>query len=301
MARVQFGWLMPVRFPHDRAAFLEGLDRSLATIAGHFDSVWCADHIQFGDQQILEGWTLLTYVAARHPEFRVGHTVLCQSFRNPALVAKMAATLQYLTGGRYVLGIGAGWHEEEYRAYGYDFPRDRVRIEQMEEAVRVIKALWQEPPVTFAGPYYAVREAYCEPRPAPPPVLMIPGFKPRSIGVVARHADWWNTGWVGIAEFREQLALLEQSCAAAGRDPATIRRTWFGGCACAPTEAEAIALTEGRYTTETAFVGTPAQVIAQLRPFVEAGVDYFQFGFHGFPNLTTLELLAHEVLPALNE
>src|SRR5205085_11949001 len=113
--------------------------------------------------------------AARHPELRFGHTVTCQSFRNPALLAKMAATLQFLTGGRFILGIGAGWYEAEYRAYGYDFPPPGVRLAQLDETVQIIKAMWRDKPATFHGQYYQIEGAYCEPPPEPRPPLMIGG------------------------------------------------------------------------------------------------------------------------------
>src|SRR5262245_12505111 len=95
----------------------------LELLPDDFSTVWIEDHVQFEHRPTMEGWTFLTYLAARYPRFRFGHLVLSQSFRNPAMLAKMAATLQQLTGGRYILGIGAGWHEEEYRAYGFDYPR----------------------------------------------------------------------------------------------------------------------------------------------------------------------------------
>jgi alkanesulfonate monooxygenase SsuD/methylene tetrahydromethanopterin reductase-like flavin-dependent oxidoreductase (luciferase family) len=118
---VQFGLIVPEnpQNPPGRPGYLADVDRLLAAVAGHYDSAWCIDHLQ-GD--VLEGWTTVAYLAARHPGLRWGHTVLAQSFRNPALTAKMGATLQFLTGGRFVLGIGAGGQAAEYRAYGYDFP-----------------------------------------------------------------------------------------------------------------------------------------------------------------------------------
>src|SRR6478736_3056258 len=127
MTGVQFGFCMPVgaRDVARRATFVEDLNRALNLVEGHFDSAWFIDHLQDGQADMLEGFTALAYMAALHPRLKFGHTVICQSFRNPALLAKMGATLQFLSGGRFLLGIGAGWHEEEYRAYGYDFPPGR--------------------------------------------------------------------------------------------------------------------------------------------------------------------------------
>ncbi len=307
MGRVQFGLIVPEnpRNPPGRSGYLAAVDRLLAAVAGHYDSAWCIDHLQ-GD--VLEGWTAVTYLAARHPDLQWGHTVLAQSFRNPALVAKMGATLQFLSGGRFVLGIGAGGQEDEYRAYGYDFPPGRTRVAELDEALHIIKALWTEERVTFAGAHYRVEGAACAPKPDPLPPIMVGAFRPQMLRLTARHADWWNVSSTGIEAYRAYCREFARACAEVGRDPATVRRTWGGGCLCAPTEATVADFAAERlrrgaaapYQVGEDFVGTPAQVIAQMRPFVELGVDYFMLDCGGFPQLTTVELLIHEVLPALN-
>ena len=179
MASVQFGWGLPVGARHNRrATFVADVERGLALIRGHFDSAWVIDHLLMGDSDVLEAWTELTFFAARHPGLHGGHAVLSQSFRNPALLAKMAASLHFLTGGQYILGLGAGWHEPEYRAYGYPFPSAGVRVDELEEAVSVVKALWGALPASFVGRYYRVQEALCEPRPDPPPIISSIFFTP---------------------------------------------------------------------------------------------------------------------------
>ena len=307
MGRVQFGLIVPedVLGSSGRQGYLDDLDLLLARVAGHYDSAWCIDHLQ-GD--VLEGWTTLTYLAARHPHLRWGHTVLSQSFRNPALVAKMGATLQFFSGGRFILGIGAGGREAEYRAYGYDFPPGPTRVAELGEAVQIIKALWTQERASFAGAHYRVEDAVCEPKPEPLPPLLVGAFRPRMLRLAARHADWWNVSSTGIGAYRAYLREFERACATTRRDPATVRRTWSGGCLCAPTTAAVAALgaVRARRGAEYAhqmgedFVGTPAQVIEQMRPFVELGVDYFMLDCGGFPQLTTVDLLIQEVLPALN-
>ena len=254
---------------------------------------------------MLEGFTALSYMAALHPQLTFGHSVLCQSFRNPALLAKMGATLQFLSGGRFILGIGAGGNAEEYRAYGYDFPPGGVRVEQLEETLQIIKALWTEETATFAGQYYHVIDAHCEPKPDPLPLVMVGAFKPKMLRLTAKYADWWNVSSTGIEGYRRMAEECERACAEVGRDPATLRRTWGGGCVCAPTQAEAEAIGGDRYSADNDpdnfdFVGTPQQIVEQMRPFIDLGVDYFIVDCGGFPNLTTLELLISEVLPALN-
>lgn len=287
-----------------RATFGEDLNRALNLVTGHFDSAWIIDHLQFGDDDVLEGFTALAYLAALHPQLKFGHTVLCQSFRNPALLAKMGATLHFLSKGRFILGLGAGWHAEEYRAYGYDFPADRVRVKQLEETLQIIKALWTQKTATFMGEYYRVTEAYCEPKPDPTPTIMVGAFKPKMLRLTAKYADWWNVSSTGIDGYRRMAEAFKRACADVGRDPSTVRRSWGGGCACAPTQAAAEALAGDRVSSsdddDFGFVGTPTQVVEQMRPFIDLGVDYFMLDSSGFPKLTTLEMLINEVLPALN-
>jgi len=288
-----------------RATYVDDLNRALKLISGHFDSAWIIDHLQSGNEDLLEGFTTLTYMAALHPQFKFGHVVVCQSFRNPALVAKMGATLQFLSGGRFILGIGAGWDEQEFRAYGYDFPPARVRVEQLEESLQIIKAMWTEDRATFEGKHYQVREAFCEPKPTPIPPVMIGAFRPKMLRLTAKYADWWNVSSTGIESYRNMLRELERACIEVGRDPSQIRRSWCGGCVCARTQQRAASIAGDRYNAENEdddfdFVGTPGQIIEQMQPFIDLGVDYFMLDCGGFPDLTTLELLVSDVLPVLN-
>ncbi|HEX9988080.1 MAG TPA: LLM class flavin-dependent oxidoreductase [Chloroflexia bacterium] len=309
MANVQFGLEVPCDGldKSRRHLYMEDVNRLLNYVKGHYDSAWVIDHLQFGDGDVLEGWTLLAYLSALHPELLWGHTVLCQSFRNPALVAKMGATLQLMSGGRLTLGIGAGWNEEEYAAYGYDFPPAGTRVEQLDEALRIIKAMWTQERATFEGKHYRVKEAWCEPKPDPLPIIMVGAFRPKMLRLAARHADWWNVSSTGIAEYRAQFREFERACEDVGRDPRTVRLTWSGGCVCASSEQGLKELASGRlqigegmaYQVGEDFVGTPAQIIEQMQPFIELGVDYFILDCGGFPRLTTVELLVNEVLPAI--
>jgi alkanesulfonate monooxygenase SsuD/methylene tetrahydromethanopterin reductase-like flavin-dependent oxidoreductase (luciferase family) len=308
MGKVQFGLVVP-EYPLDlsrRDLYVEDVSRLLAYVKGHYDSAWFIDHL---DGLVLEGWTALTYLSALHPELLWGHSVLCQSFRNPALLAKMAATLHYMSGGRFVLGIGAGWAEAEYLAYGYPFAPGSTRVEELDEVLRIIKAMWTQERPTFEGRYYSIKEARCEPKPDRMPTIMVGAFRPQMLRLTARHADWWNVSSTGIEEYRRLLDEFHRACDEVGRDPATVRLTWGGGCACAPTEAEVVAFTAERvqalgeecaYQVGEDFVGTPAQIIEQMQPFIELGVDYFMLDCGGFPRLTTVEMLVNEVLPVLN-
>jgi len=305
MTQIQFGFTLPAVPPDKarRATFVEDMNRALVLICGHFESVRIIDHLMSNDGDI-ESFTTLAYLAALHPQLKFGHTVICQSFRNPALVALMGANLQFLTGGRFLFGIGTGWLEEEYKAFGYDFPPARVRVEQLEEAIQIIKGLWTEKKVTFTGAHYRVFEADCEPKPDPVPPIMIGAFKPKTMRITAKYADEWNVSSTGIMVYRRLVEEFERACVSVGRDPASVRRSWGGGCICRPVESDARRIGGDRYSeTEDNFdfVGTPGQIIEQMKPFIDLGVTSFMFDCGGFPDLTTLELLINEVLPAFDK
>jgi alkanesulfonate monooxygenase SsuD/methylene tetrahydromethanopterin reductase-like flavin-dependent oxidoreductase (luciferase family) len=279
--------------------WMENLDVSLPRLAGHFKSLWMTDHFFWNGDPTYEAWTVLSYMAAKWPQFDIGPMVLGQSYRNPALLAKMAATLQVLSNGRFIMGIGAGWKEDEYHAYDYPFPRAGIRMEQLIETLEIMKRLWTEPgKVTYEGKHYKVVDAWCEPKPDPIPTIMIGGGGNKTIVISARYADWWNHSDANYEVMKERLAVVDQACEEIGRDPATLRRTWFGRLAVGKTEAEAIALSKGEYTKENAFVGTALEVVELMQPFVsELGVDYFMLEVLGLPDEWVIETVINEVLP----
>ena len=288
-----------------RATYLDDLNRFLDLAAGHFDSAWMVDHLQTGDAGEMESFTSIAYMAALHPQFKFGSAVLSQSFRNPALLAKMGATLQLLSGGRFILGLGAGWHEGEYQTYGYDFPSNRVRVEQLDETLQIIRALWTEEKVSFTGKYYRVQEAHCRPKPDPLPPIMIGAFKPKMLRLTARYADWWNVSSTGPVGYRSMAAEFNRACQEIGRDPASVRRTWIGGCACAATQQAAEELAGDRFSAQDdadfGFVGTPRQIVAQMQRFIDLGMDTFILDCQDFPKLDGLQRLINEVIPAVKE
>lgn len=305
MSQVEFGLLLiPLNnADQPRQVFLNGLRSALDTVKGHFTSVWMPDHLQLGNSPRLEGWTMLTYLAACCPDLYYGHLVLCQLFRNPALLAKMAATFQYTSQGHFILGLGAGWAEEEAQAYHLPFPPAGQRVSELEEQLQIIKALWREKEVTFEGKYHQVTQAMCLPHPEPIPPVLIAAHQPRMMRVAARYADWWNTTIDSLEKARTMSAAMDAACEVVGRDPKTLRRTAMIGCYCASNEQKLREMKK-EYSGPwgMGFVGTPAQIIEQLQPIVEVGFDSFFISCKGMPNdLTTAELLAHEVLPALNQ
>jgi alkanesulfonate monooxygenase SsuD/methylene tetrahydromethanopterin reductase-like flavin-dependent oxidoreductase (luciferase family) len=309
MAKIQFGWHIHA-FPVDGAsapAFIDQIARVLEKIEGRFDSAWADDHFipwatfQSPDTPFLECMTTLAYLAAAFPRLRFGSSVLCQSFRSPGLVAKMGANLQLLTRGRFILGIGAGWLESEYHAYNYDFPSPAVRIRQLEEAVQIIRALWSETPATFTGQYYRIQDAYCVPKPEPmPPILIGGGGEQLTLRVVARHADWWNIPGGSLENYAHKLEVLRAHCQAVGREYNDIVKTWSAeAIALAPTEAEAQRIAAASPYQNHPIVGTPAQVAAQLRPFIDLGVEHLILRLVDFPSTAGIELFMDEVTPRL--
>jgi len=310
MSELKFGWHMP-SFPVDGSsgpAFVDQIHRTLSRIHPYFDSVWVDDHMmpwaewQSNDTPYMECTTTIAYFAAAYPTLKFGASVLCQSYRNPGLLAKTAANLQLLTGGRFLFGIGAGWMEEEYHAYNFDFPKPSVRIAQLEEAVQIVKKLWTESPASFEGTYYRIQNAYCEPRPDPvPPLLIGGGGEQLTLRVVAKHADWWNIPGGTYENYAHKLDVLRGHCAAVGRDYDEIVKTWSAeAVALAETEAEAQRIAARSPYSQDSIVGTPAQVAEQLQAFVNLGVEVLIVRPLDFPNTEGIEMFAREVMPRLS-
>jgi alkanesulfonate monooxygenase SsuD/methylene tetrahydromethanopterin reductase-like flavin-dependent oxidoreductase (luciferase family) len=310
MSELKFGWHMH-SFPVDGSSgpvFIDQIHHVLDRIHPYFDSAWVDDHMmpwaewQSSDTPYLECLTTISYFAAAYPGLRFGASVLCQSYRNPGLLAKMAANLQLLTGGRFLFGIGAGWMQKEYRAYNFDFPKPSVRIAQLEEAIQVVRKLWTESPASFEGTYYRIRNAYCEPRPDPiPPLLIGGGGEKLTLRVVAKYADWWNLSAGTYEMYAHKLDVLRRHCAAIGRDCDEIVKTWSAeAVAVAETESEARRIAEASPYNENSIVGTPDQVAKKLQAFVDLGVEYFIVRLLDFPNTQGIEMFAQEVMPRLS-
>ena len=209
--------------------------RDLAATAERegLDSVWGADHLVFRDDDgggwrgIHESWTVLTAVAAITERVEIGPLVLALPFRNPALTAKMAAQLDEVSGGRLILGLGCGWHEPEFDAFGYPFDH---RVGRFEEGLEILVPLLRGERVTFEGRWHQVRDAQLLPKPIRPDLpVLIAGKQPRMLSLVARHADQWNAAWYGDPAdadvLRTRLEALRTALAEAGRDPATLELT----------------------------------------------------------------------------
>lgn len=230
MTDVRFGWLSPVA-GHAGSDFqpivMYQEAHILPQVLPHFDSVWIADHFYGFDadkkEGFLEAWTTLTWLAAKFPDVMLCHHVLGHGYRNPALTAKMASTLQVLSGGRFMLGIGGGWREDEYRAYGYDFPAPAVRLRQLEEVVQICRLMWTEEHPTFHGTYFRIDDAAATPRPEVVPPICI-GSSGEKIGlpIVGRHADMWNGFHMGDDDWTRKRDIVQAAATDAGRDPSDI-------------------------------------------------------------------------------
>ncbi len=284
----------------DTRTFVRDLQGVLDVASQHFVSLWVSDHLMTVEPFRMDVWTQLTWIAARYPGPQLGTIVLANSYRHPPLLAKMAASLQEFSHGRLILGYGAGWHEPEYRAYGYDFPTARVRIAQMVEGLKVMRAMWTDAPASYDGEYYQVREAYCEPRPSPLPIVMIGGDGERyTLRAVAEHADWWNTVMRPIPTLRHKLDVLQQHCADVGRDFASVRKTVTRTLYLAPTRSAAEARAGAALQrAEPPFAGEPAALIDHLHELIALGFDLFQLVFPMFPETDDMRLFVDEVLPA---
>lgn len=284
MPKVQFGWIVPViGVPEsgNQPIVIQELDEVLPVVAQHFDSVWAFDHL-YGfdrlDDPYLECWTTLTWLAATFPSLLVGGLVMCNNYRHPAIVAHMGKTLQAFSQGRLVLGIGAGWREDEYRRHGFQFEPPATRIHQLEEAVQIIRSMWTQPRTTFAGQFYQVNDLPCAPKPTPVPPILIGGAGEKlMLRLVARYADWWGCG-SPPAIYAHKLEVLRKHCEAVGRNCDTIRKTVDIDLP-PPTDAAAA-----------------RQMAGRIQQYVDLGVTHFMFDFGVVRDAAVVQRIGEEVL-----
>ena len=225
---LRFGWLSPVignQWSDYHPIVQYQCEKILPKVTNDFDSLWIADHFYGFDKKsdpFLEAWTTLTWCAAKFPNVDLCHHVLGVGYRPPSLLAKMASTLQFLSDGRFILGIGAGWREAEYLAYGYDFPAPKIRFRELEEAIKICRLMWTEEDPHFDGDFFQIAGAA-----APPVVDQVPpiciGTSGEQIGIplAARQADIWNTVWRGDRDSltkKRNIMLRELERAGRSRD-----------------------------------------------------------------------------------
>jgi F420-dependent oxidoreductase-like protein len=275
-----------------------------------YDSLWVYDHVHNvprpAHEAVFECWTTMAAISQRTSRIRLGQMVGCNSYRNPALLAKITACVDVISGGRLDWGIGAGWYELEYRGYGYDFPKPKDRIGMLRETVEIVTQLWSQPETTYKGQYYELQRANCDPKPLQqprPPVWIGGGGEQLTLRVVARYADCSNFG--GKPEqWAHKRDVLRAHCAEVGRDPDEIRMTWSPEVFIRSTEAEVEAAGSRSLWGEPVeswregnLVGTPEQVAEKIRTYVEMGCRGFIPWCADYPDTETLELFARDVIP----
>ena len=226
---ISFGWLSPVignRWSDHQPIVMYQERHILPRVNDTFDAIWIADHFYGFDERtdpFMEAWTTLTWLAAKFPDVKFCHHVLGHGYRHPALTAKMAATLQVLSGGRFILGIGAGWRESEYRSYGYPFPKPSVRFAQLDELVTICRLMWTEDHPTFAGAHFQIDDAAAPPLPEiVPPVCIGASGEKVGLPLVGRQADMWNSFVKNDEDWQRKYDIVRRSAEAAGRDADSI-------------------------------------------------------------------------------
>src|SRR5690348_15057286 len=243
------GWTMELAGIKDPIEAYETMTSTAqAADEAGYHSVWLVDHFhtipQPSQEVTFESWTTTAALARDTKRVRIGQIVTCNSYRNPALLAKMASTFDVLSHGRLNFGIGAGWYEHEYRAYGYPYPDGPERLRMLREALQIILAMWTQEEATFEGMYYQVRGAINQPKGVQKPhipILIGGGGEKVTLKLVAQYADACNVGG-DIANIKHKLAVLKKHCETIGRDYNSIRRTAIvDDCAIATTDAAAVA------------------------------------------------------------
>jgi probable F420-dependent oxidoreductase len=249
---------------------------ALQAEADGFDGIWIPDHLLYRNPNeptrgIWECWTVLAALAEATERVEIGTLTLCNSFRNPAILAKMATTLDEVSQGRLILGIGAGWNQPEYEAFGLPFDH---RVDRLEEALQILTPLLRDGHVDFAGKYYAARD--CDDAPRGPrshgPPVLIGGEGPRMFKLAARYADIWNIGYMGVPEtMTEPLARMEAACREVGRDPETLGASALIGLWFPDLQPK-----KPRFFDQP-LVGTVQEIAAAMHGYAARGVEHVMF------------------------
>ncbi len=317
MSALTFGVFFPQGWKMELASIADPQDKwqhaiDTAVLAEElgYDSLWWYDHFHNvpvpAHEAVFECWTTVAAISQRTSRIRLGQMVGCNGYRNPALLAKITSTVDVISGGRLDWGIGAGWYEHEFNGYGYGFPVAKDRIGMLREAVEIVKAMWSEPDVSYAGTYYELNGAQCDPKPLQkphPPILIGGGGEQLTLRVVARHADASNFGGKPH-EFAHKVEVLKGHCSAVGRDYDEIQKTWSPEVFIRETEQEVADAGSRSFWGEPVdswsagnLVGTPEQVADKIRTYLDLGCTGFYPWCSDYPDTTTLRLFAEKVIP----
>jgi F420-dependent oxidoreductase-like protein len=289
------------------------LERTLLAEQLGYRSVWLQDHLwqlRIPELDHPEAIATMAALAARTSRIRIGNLVLCNSYRNPALLAKTLSTIDQISAGRLEIGIGAGWFRREYEAYGYEFGATAVRLAQLEEALQIMNLLFTEVSPSFSGRHYKIDRAYNFPKPTqkPRPPITIGGKGEKVLlRLVARYADRWNAVVSNADEFDHKLRVLKQHCDSVGRDFQTLEISEQVLIFLGATEAEVKRVWDeagqhplvAEMREVSAIRGTPVVVADQLRERERRGVQMLILWFADFGRPETIELFAREVMPLL--
>jgi F420-dependent oxidoreductase-like protein len=315
---LRFGLQIPsFTFPAtpDGELFERIADIAVTAEQAGFDSLWVMDHfyqipnVGRRTESMLESYTLLGGIAARTSRATLGTMVTGVTYRNPALLAKIVTTLDMVSSGRAILGIGAAWNEDEHRGYGFDFPPPRERLDRLEEAIEVCRAMFTEEEATFHGRHYRIDRALNFPRPVRPegiPILVGGSGERRTLRLVAQYADACNL-FGNVSTIHHKLEVLEEHCADVVRDPSEITKTRLGALVIAPTQGEAERkakeVWERRNVAEawrsSYVVGDPDSVAEQAQAYFDAGLDGLLFNMPDAYDLDTVALAGKTLTSAL--
>jgi F420-dependent oxidoreductase-like protein len=308
------GWKLEYRGWNAADAWARSCEVALLAERVGYDHLWVYDHVETVPRRepthVFEAFTTLAALAPQTRTIKLGQMVTCASYRNAGLLAKEAAGIDVFSGGRLILGLGAGWYEREYQAYGFEFLPARERLRALDETATVVRRLWTDETVTFDGTHVQLDGAYCDPKPlqARPPLWIGGGGEKVTLRIAAVHAD--ATNWqVSREQFEHKSRVLAEHCERIGRDPASIARTHAPDCRLFDTEADLARWLDepggghlwGRGDADEYvrdhFVGTVDQVVEKVQSFVDVGASEFVLWIRDYPATETVERFMAEVIP----
>jgi alkanesulfonate monooxygenase SsuD/methylene tetrahydromethanopterin reductase-like flavin-dependent oxidoreductase (luciferase family) len=316
LGRLKFGVFLPFYAfkaiePKEHFSLIRDITLECEHLGYH--SVWFDDHLMYSDWPIFESWTTISALSSLTSKIRLGTMVFCDAHRNPALLAKMTATLDVISGGRLELGMGAGAQGSEHTSYGFGFPKPSIRIERLGEALNVIRSLWTQDKANFQGKHYSLTDAICEPKPLQKP------YPPITVGgsgellmqkVTAPYANRFDWGFLpSIEEYKSKLEFLDKQCAKIGRNFDEIEKScWPGGqvliaknqreldekiSRCKPAN---VSLENFK---KTATAATSREFVERLKVYSDLGVSYFMLFFGDLPSLEGIRQFSKEVISEL--
>jgi len=307
------GWKTELKsIPDPQDQWQRVVDTSVLAEELGYDSVWVYDHVHNvpvpSNESIFECWTTMAALSQVTSTIRLGQMVGCAGYRNPGLLAKITSNIDVMSGGRLDWGIGGGWYEHEYLAYGYPFPAAKERLGMLRDTVEIVTRMWRDAEATYEGTYLSVAGAQCDPKPLQdphPPIWIGGGGEKVTLRIVARMADYSNFGGKSD-EWTHKRDVLLDHCADVGRDPDEITMTWSPELFVRETEQEIVAAGSQSFWGEPFdswragnLVGTPEQVLDRIREYQDLGLGGIVAWCADLPEHETLRLFAEQVLPEL--